>query len=97
MKLKIKKEHQEIIKPYIQSILSAKASEIKEHVKHLRVLKIQGKVKSINTRLCFDILYLTPCRERAKFYEEVYKYANDSNIESFLKSIVKPERLTGEK
>ena len=92
--MKIKNEHIEIIKPLIVELLSAKNAEIIEHIKYLRVLLIQEKVKDINMRLCFDILYLVDKNTTRSFYDQVYQYANDDHVYSVLKSIIKPSRLT---
>lgn len=95
MKLKIKPEHQEILTEILKTALNVNQSSIVEHVKTLRVLVIQEKVKDINKRLCWDIFYrLVPQHIRQQFTTEVYVYANDDNIYSYLKHIIKPMNYT---
>lgn len=47
------------------------------------------KVKDINTRFRFDILYAIPSNVRNDFYSKAYKIGNDNHVNSLLKSLIK--------
>jgi len=94
-KLKITQDDQNLINDGLKDWINVNSETIQNHVKHLRVLFIQGKVKDIQKRVCFDIfraygnfLKYNGINSYDQFYDNVYKYANDDNIYSFLKTIV---------
>jgi len=94
-KLKIKIEHQNMIKESFKTFLELHHIAIIDHVKELRVQVIQGKVKDIKKRLCWDMFYYYSRYMKSKQSDIVYEftqaikpYANDDNIYSFLKTIV---------
>lgn len=94
MKLKIKRKHQENIKPFINTFMISQHELIKEHVKQLRVYEIQGTVKDIHKRLRWDIFNcaLSP-NDKTRFFEEVYQYANDTHVDSLLKKLINTKDL----
>ena len=47
------------------------------------------KVKDINTRFRFDVLYAIPSSVKNDFYSQAYKIGNDSHINSLLRSLIK--------
>lgn len=93
-RLKIKQEHQSLIEPLISCFLTGNQEKIREHIKFLRVENIQGRVKDMDMRLRWDILQvaLSP-RDREIFFEEVYQYANDDNVDALLKKLIDTKTL----
>lgn len=93
MRLKIRQEHIDMIAPLVDSFMAANMPMIREHI---RMLRTDDKVKDISKRLSFDILRATLNRTpqtRDQFYDQVYKYANDTNIYSVLKTIINTKQL----
>lgn len=82
-KFKIIAEHQSIIKNAIDSVL-AKYPNIVEEYNQGRFAR-SDKVKDLQVRFNFDLLYATGLN--SWICDNVYSYANDVHLQSFLKSI----------
>lgn len=107
-KLKIKPEHISIVAPHIDAFIAAKSELIADHVKQLKDLHAQGKVKRLETRLVFDLFkgaFIDMAGNNPElrdiertFYDHVYKYANDTHVESMLRHLIDYKKLltTGE-
>jgi len=81
--LKIKKEHQKIIKDAVDNVLEKYPNIADEYEKGNFVRS--DKVKCLQTRFSFDLLYGAGIQ--SWLCENVYMYANDSHMLSFLKTI----------
>lgn len=59
-----------------------------EDVDYLRTI-CAGRYAA-NERQRWDILWAQPMRNRSEFFTRVYRYANDTHIDSALRAVVKP-------
>lgn len=82
-KFKITLEHQTIIKNAIDNVLAKYPNIAQEY--ELGNFARSDKVKDLQVRFNFDLLYATGLN--SWICDEVYSYANDVHLQSFLKSI----------
>lgn len=61
---------------------------------HKNALKHDVRVKDINVRLRWDLMYLIPRLNRVALFDEFYEYLHDEHIDTALKQIIK--NLTGD-
>ena len=83
MVFKITPEHQEKIKTEISMIL-AKYPDIQNTYEQGKFARAD-KVKDLQRRFCFDLLFATGLN--SWICDNIYSYANDAHLYSFLKSI----------
>ena len=83
MKMKMKKEHFDRIKAAIEKLDPV---TIQEHIKYL---KSDSRVKSLDTRLRWDLFYAIGGSALAVKELVLYTYLDDTHIDSALKVIVK--------
>lgn len=81
--MKIKPEHQQHIKQHIEQVL-VKYPNIASEYEQGRFAKSE-QVKDLQKRFCFDLLFGAGLK--TWICENIYAYADDSHIYSFLKSI----------
>ena len=74
-----------IIEPYIAQLNTDKNRQAYRDGLFPRA----DKVKDLNMRFRFDVLYAIPVDVRKSFYDEAYKLGNDNHINSLLKSLIK--------
>lgn len=82
-KFKITAEHQNTIKTAIDNVL-VKYPNIAQEYEQGKFAR-SDKVKDLQQRFCFDLLYGTGLN--SWICGNVYSYANDAHLYSFLKSI----------
>lgn len=82
-KFKITAEHQNTIKTEIDNVLAKCPNAVEEYNKGNFARSEQ--VQDLQKRFCFDLLYATGLN--SWICDEVYSYANDAHLYSFLKSI----------
>lgn len=82
-KFKITLEHQAIIKNAIDGVLAKYPNIVEEY--NLGNFARSDEVKDLQTRFNFDLLYATGLNSWV--CDNVYSYADDTHIQSFLKSI----------
>ncbi len=73
-----------IIEPYIMALNTEQNRQLYRD----RKFHNADKVKDINTRFRFDVLYAIPSSVRNDFYSKAYKLGNDKHISSLLKSMI---------
>lgn len=74
-----------IIEPYIMALNTEQNRQAYKGGKFHNA----DKVKDINTRFRFDVLYAIPSNARNDFYKQAYKIGNDTHVTSLLKSLIK--------
>ena len=74
-----------IIEPYIMALNTEQNRQAYRDGKFHNA----DKVKDINMRFRFDVLYAIPSNVRNEFYRQAYKIGNDSHVNSLLKSLIK--------
>ena len=74
----------EIIKPYVDQLNTEKNRQAYRDGLFPRA----DKVKDLNQRFRFDILYALPSDVRKDFYDKAYKLGNDTHVNSLLKSLI---------
>lgn len=73
-----------IIKPYVDQLNTDRNRQAYRDGLFPRA----DKVKDLNKRFRFDVLYAIPSEVRKSFYDEAYKLGNDTHVNSLLKSLI---------
>jgi len=82
MKMEIR--HYQELEQYVKKVLTN--SNIEEYRKKLET---DPRVKDIEMRLRWDVLYAIPARIRIPLMDELYKYLNDTHIDTALKALMR--------
>ncbi|MBW2632507.1 MAG: hypothetical protein JRC90_12285 [Deltaproteobacteria bacterium] len=84
--MKVTKEDLKTMKKIIEEFFAASSFDIDT----TRALYKSKKMS--DTRFRFDILYAAVATTRSTVIKDIYKYANDTHINTALKTILKPKK-----
>ncbi len=79
--MKIKPHHYAALKKCMEANMD-------EASKHREFIVNEGKAKDVDKRLRWDLLWAIPRDVRTPLLDEIYQYANDTNIDTALRSIM---------
>lgn len=91
--MKIKEEHYQQLKAAFEKLVSQKGVEIL--TQHKTGLKTDPRVKNLDKRFRWDCFWLTKRlgNFKGEFLDELYKYVDDTHIDTALKRVVKELKL----